>query len=140
MLLTEHLLFAVHKGTVSGRPCGLIGSEHSFPIACSHHSWEENPDGALATPCGFYALWEATSNVEEFFEHLFLSSIEGGDAHEQGPNGLYVYTVTYDSGELYDDAEDETWEHLQGGDLRRPMEEELNPLMYGKAPWNGKVI
>jgi len=138
MLIREYLLFAVHGGTVSGRPCGLIGSDHALPIACSHHSWEENPDGVESTECGFYALWESCCDVETFFEHLFLSSIEGGPEGEK-PNGLYVYSVLYDNEEL-DDEDDEAWEHLQGGELRRPTVEELNPLVHGLAPFDGVVF
>jgi len=42
------------------------------------------------------------------------------------PNGLYVYTVSYDSDEL--DDLDEDWHWLQGGSLR------------GQAPWGGVVL
>jgi len=134
MIITEQLLFAVHKGFVSSRPAGIIGSDHCLPIACSHHSWEDNPDKIPYAEYGFYALWESSLNVEAFFESIYLHNIEGG----KNPNGLYVYTVSYDPKEVVDDSEN--WEHLQGGDLRRPTQEELLPLTEDKAPWSGVVF
>lgn len=136
--MLEHLLFAVHRNTVSGRPAALLGDNHSLPIACSHHSWEDNPDGIPSAYAGFYALWESCTDVETFFEHLSLSSIEGGP-DDKNPEGLYVYTVEYDE-EALDDDNDEAWEHLTSGKLRRPTIEELNPFVHGQAPWGGKVF
>lgn len=134
--MIEYLLFAVHRGTVSGRPAGIVGHNHAIPIACSHHSWKDNPQGVRYAEAGFFALWEATGDVEEFFEHLSLSSIE---AHgDNNPQGLYVYTVNYEP--PGDDDGDESWDHLASGKLRRPAWSELEPFVYGKAPWNGVVL
>lgn len=135
-LITEHLLFAVHRGTVSGRPAGVIGQNSALPIACSHNSWGENPAGIPHAVAGFHALWEAVGTVEEFFEYLSISSIE---AHkDNNPQGLYVCTVTYDQDNVSTD--DDNWDHLSGGELRRPDLEELVSLSRGGSPWNGVVL
>lgn len=133
MVITEYFLFAVHKGTVSNRLVGIIGSDHSLPIACSHGSYKGQSCDQVSE-CGFYALWESCLDVEEFFQHLYLKSIEGNP--KESPNGLYVYKVTYDPKE-YEFVEG--WEHLEGGELRRPTIEELNPLVHGLAPWSGFI-
>lgn len=136
IMQTEKLLFAVHRGTVSGRPAGIVGQNHALPLACSHHSWKDNPQNIPYTEAGFFSLWEATGDVEEFFEHVGLSSIE--THRDDNPQGLYVYTVNYVP--PGDDDDDESWDHLADGELRRPTIEELNPLVHGKAPWNGVVL
>ena len=137
-MITEHLLFAVHKGTVSGRPAGVILCNHCLPIACSHCSWEGNPSGASYAEFGFHALWDSCCDVDEFFEYIFISSIEGGPG-DKSPNGLWVYTVQYEYA-TPDPEDDESWEHLTGGELRRPEVSELNPFVHGMAPWSGVVL
>lgn len=136
IMQTEKLLFAVHRGTVSGRPAGIVGHNHALPLACSHHSYEDNPQGAPYAEAGFFALWEATADVEEFFEHIGISSVEAFG--ERNPNGLYVYEVSYVP--PGDDDDDESWDHLAGGELRRPLDKEVAPFAYGKAPWDGVVL
>jgi len=138
-MIQEKLLFAVHKGSVSGRPAGIIMNDHCLPIACSHCSWDGNPNGAPYAELGFHSLWESTTNPEEFFDILGLRSIEGGPG-EKNPNGLWVYEVTYAHATPDPEDDDESWEHLTGGELRRPTIEELNPLVHGQAPWSGVVL
>ena len=133
-MIQEKLLFAVHKGTVSGRSAGIIMNDHCLPIACSHVSYDNKKESPVAE-FGFHALWESTANPEEFFGLLNLSNIEGGPG-EEDLNGLYVYTVEYEYA-TPDPEDDEDWEHLTGGDLRRPELPELEPFVYGKAPWDG---
>lgn len=135
MLLTEHLMFVVHLGSVGCgvRKAGIVGMNSSLPIACSHASHESRSKNVIEY--GFYALWESVMDVEEFFEHLLFSSIVGG---EDNPNGLYVYSVTYDSEEVCNDVVE--WEYLQGGDLRRPTIEELECFARSEAPWGGVVF
>lgn len=136
IMQTERLLFVVHRGTVSGRPAGIVGHNYSIPIACSHHSWKDNPQNIPYAEAGFFALWEAMGDVEAFFEHLSISSIE---AHgDKNPQGLYVYEVNYEL--PGDDDDDESWDHLADGKLRRPTIEELNPFVHGEAPWGGVVL
>ena len=125
----EKLLFVVHRGTVSGRPAGIIGYNHALPIACSHSS--------LEVESGIHALWEATTDVEEFFEWIGVSSIEAFD--DRNPSGLYVFEVEYDEDRVNVDDPDD-WSQLSGGELRRPTAEELAPLAEGKAPWEGGKV
>jgi len=136
MLVHEKLLFAVHLGSVGSHNAGIIMSEHCLPIACSHSSWDGH--GVPHVADGFCALWEATGNVEEFFELLgFGPGIESGMGSKEKPNGLYVFEVTYETGEVQDN---ECWTHLQDGELRRPLMAELEPLTRGEAPWGGAVL
>lgn len=124
MVIKEKLLFAVH---LEGGYC--------FPLACSHSSWQNN--GCPESEIGFSALWVFTGrDVEEFFVD-YLNLYEGVGSSEK-PNGLYVYEVEYDDTDISDN--DESWEWLQGGTLRRPTIEELKPLTRGEAPWKGVVF
>jgi hypothetical protein len=142
-MITEKLLFVVHKGSVGSHLAGIIMAGHCLPIACSHSTWEGH--GCPTSASGFYALWDSLTDVEEFF----LEKIGFGDCIEPGmdrglgdtdrePNGMYVYEVEYDETAVDDD--DESWEWLQGGMLRRPLIAELEPLAYGKSPWDGVVL
>ena len=147
-MITEKLLFAVHRGiSNSSRPIGLIMENHCLPIACSHGSW--SGCGSPYSEVGLYACWEYASGVEHFFQDLlgFGSGIEGGPGTDEKPNGVYVYEVSYELSSVVkcDDCGDDEnesiwWEHLQGGTLRRPTIEELEPLTRGQAPWGGVVI
>ena len=136
-MITEHLLFATHGGIVSGRPAGVLMNDHCLPIACSHHSWKDNPNKVPFVEYGFHALWESTTNPEEFFGLLNLRSIEA--PLEKYPGGLWVYTVEYDHA-TPDPEDDEDWEHLTGGELRRPALDEVHPFSFGGRPWNGVVL
>lgn len=136
-MITEHLLFAVHEGTVSGRAAAILLNDHCLPIACSHSGYRGNKYGAPVAEFGFHALWESTTNPEEFFGLLHLFNLEA--PLEKFPNGLWVYTVEY-AYETPDPEDDEDWEHLTGGDLRRPKLAELDPLALGAAPWHGVVL
>lgn len=134
-MITEYLLFAVHAATVSNRPAGVLVDDHCLPIACSHAS--HDAAGAKETAkFGFHALWESAYNPEEFFGWLNLHNIEVPGAM---PNGLWVYTVEYEYA-TPDPEDDEDWEHLTGGELRRPALDELEPFTQGQAPWGGKVL
>lgn len=139
-MITEDLLFAVHSGSVSGHRAGIIMAGHCLPIACSHASW--SGAGTLWTEYGIKACWESCGDVEEFFEYLGLTpGISGGCAEEdRDPQGLYVYTVSYDEQAAASIEADDDWDHLRGGELRRPYDFELEPLTRGCAPWDGVVL
>jgi len=110
-------------------------NDHCLPIACSHASYVGAGIVNVAE-FGFRALWESITDPEEFFGILNLRSIEIPGAM---PNGLWVYTVEYDH-TTPDSEDDEGWEHLTGGELRRPELSELEPFIHGKAPWDGKCF
>lgn len=133
MQIQEKLLFAVHRGTVGARPAGVTIAEHCLPIACSHSSWEKQ--GSAWAEAGVYALWESLTDTEEFFGILGITAIEAYKC--DNPQGLYVYEVEYNPDDF---VADEEWGHLQGGTLRRPTLEELEPLMRDEAPWGGVVL
>lgn len=158
MIINEKLLFVCHMGQVSGRAAGIIMEGHTLPIACSHSSWA-GKDGSLpVAESGIQACWESTTDVEAFFGEEGLNLGGGIKAppptakppparthprrprgfHGWRPSGLYVYEVEYDEGAIDDDSE--WWEHLQGGTLRRPTVEELEPLTRSQAPWGGVVL
>jgi hypothetical protein len=126
-MITEKLLFAVHRGTVAGEPAGIIMEGHCLPLACSHSSWEGT--GAPVAEDGIYALWEATGDVEEFFGELGITHIRQINDFME-PNGLLVYEVSYDA----------EMPLLRYGDVRRPTPDELAPLSHGGAPWGGVVL
>lgn len=155
-MIKEKLLFAVHAGSVSGHRVGIITGDpaidtsmqnHCLPIACSHGSWAGKDDDRLHAEAGICVCWESLTDVEEFFAALgFGDGIEGGPGATECPNGLYVYTVEYDPDAtewqeimVSDDRADE-WPWLEGGTLRRPTAEELEPLTRGEAPWGGVVL
>jgi hypothetical protein len=143
-MITEKLLFAVHEGSVGNRRAGIIMSEHCLPIACSHGSWKGKDGDLPHAEAGICACWESLTNAEEFFAALgFGSGIEAGYGSGERPNGLYVYEVEYDDeGEMpdYEDLGDDEWPWLEGGTLRRPTVDELEPLTRGEAPWKGVVL
>lgn len=138
MITRERLLFAVHTGLVNGRRAGIIMEGHSLPLACSHSS-EDAPDGIMA-------CWESTVDVEMFFhEGLGLSDgieVPYGSHPGNRPQGLYVYGVEYTEADVEEgeDAPEDEWPWLHGGELRRPTMEKLEPLAWGRAPWSGRVL
>ena len=138
--MKEKLLFVAYGGTYKGKRAAIIMQDHCLPIACSHKSYDEK--GPLFE-FGLHACWEAHSEVEEFFEHLDIEGILDRDPTKKPsgwhPEGLYVYEVDYDEAEI-ETGEDDNWRHLQGGDLRRPTSEELEPLTRGLPPWDGVVL
>lgn len=148
MIIKEKLLFAVHEGSVGSRRAGIIMQDHCLPIACSHGSWASNDGDRPHVEAGICACWEAANDVEEFFAVLGIGpGIEEGpgeaNRHRPTPNGLWVYTVEYDTGTELPDYEglgDDEWPWLAGGTLRRPTAEELEPLTRGQAPWGGVVL
>jgi len=148
-MITEKLLFAVHEGTVGHNRAGIIMQDHCLPLACSHRSYPGH--GGAASEAGIYACWEATGDVEEFFSALGIGpGIENGPGEANRyippPNGLYVYTVEYDPDAdewqeiMMSDNRADEWPWLEGGTLRRPTAEELEPLTRGEAPWGGVVL
>jgi len=134
----EKLLFAVHVGTVGSRLAGIIMQNHCLPIACSHPSWRENGNDGPTSEAGLHALWEATADVEQFFEGFGQT---GGieTMTDERPGGLWVYEVSYHDHEVTDEDDGE-WTWLCGGELRRPTLEELEPLTRGEAPWAGVTL
>lgn len=134
-MISEKLLFACQIGTVGGHLSGLVQSGSALPIAVSTKE-EDAPDGLSA-------LWGAYMDVDEFFEALGLNGcIRSGFGVEERPGGLYVYEIDYyaeDVATVTIDGPDD-WSHLQGGELRRPTVEELEPLTRGKSPWGGEVL
>ena len=133
--MKEYLLFAVHRGTVSNRPAGILMQNHCLPLACSHTDWDGNTEDIPVAIDGFFALWQSVCDVEEFFEALGISSIEGGPG-EKHPQGLYVYEVKYDPVDVGD-----AFDHLCDGVLRRPEIDEVTAFTQsGAAPWNGLVL
>jgi hypothetical protein len=127
---TEKLLFVCHGGSVGNQPAGILIDGHCLPIAFSHDSWVEGDRGEMKAEDGLMALWESTIDVEDFFETLGIGNPEGG--------GLWIYEVSYDEATIDADDEDMPW--LEGGSLRRPTVEELEPLARGEAPWGGVVL
>lgn len=139
--ITEKLLFAAHRGEVSGRPRALTCMEgRCLPLACSHASCLSLSQTVPASSDGFHALWEGSADVERFFEHLGLDRGIGPMPKGTRPCGLYVYEVEYDPDALDPAADfdsDETWKHLRGGRVRRPHPGELDAFHEGLAPWGG---
>ena len=138
--MKEKLLFAALGGSYEGQQAAIIMQDSCLPIACSCKSYGDN---RAVAEYGIHACWEAHTNVEEFFEHLGIEAVQDPSPATK-PNGwrtegLYVYEVSYDESAVNPDADDE-WEHLEGGYLRRPTIEELEPLTQGFAPWNGVVL
>jgi hypothetical protein len=141
--MKEKLLFAALGGSYKGQQAAIIMQDHCLPIACSHGSWAGQDGDRPHAEAGIYALWEATGDAEEFFEHLGIEGIHDPSPATKPngwrPEGLYVYEVEYDEGVVDQDADDD-WSHLEGGHLRRPTLEELAPLTEGFAPWGGVVL
>lgn len=148
MLIEEKLLFTCHIGTVGGRLAGLLIEGSCLPIACSH---TDDTRKDKSSEDGFASLWGGTMDVEEFFTAIGLASygnsgIFPGQGSKERPSGLYVYEVTYSTTEVktenIDEDEDnaDLWNHLQGGELRRPTMDELEPLSRGMSPWDGSVF
>jgi len=138
-MIDEKLLLVLHRGSVGSRPAGIYMNHHCLPIAVSHPSWRpEDGEGSQTAEAGFHALWEATTDPEQFFEAIGqrggLQTFDG-----EPPNGLWVYEVEYHPDEVTDEDDGE-WEWLCGGTFRRPTPDELAPLAFGNAPWNGKVM
>lgn len=138
--MKEKLLFAALGGSYKGQQAAIIMQDHCLPIACSHKSYGNN---RAVSEFGLHACWEALTNVEEFFEYLGIEGIRDPSPTTKPngwrPEGLYVYEVEYDETAVDVDADDD-WSHLEGGRLRRPTVEELEPLTRGFAPWGGVVL
>jgi len=139
-MIKEKLLFAALGGSYKGQQAAIIMQDHCLPIACSHKSYGDN---RAVAEFGLHACWEAHCNAEEFFAHLGIESIRDPSPSTKPngwrPEGLYVYEVSYDESAVNPDADDE-WPHLEGGHLRRPTADELEPLTLGFAPWGGVVL
>jgi len=135
-IMQERLLFACHLGSRGDRLVGILMQDHCLPIACSHKSWRKDGEAGPVSDSGFHALWEGTACVEEFFEALYLMTVEGGPGADDPHNGLWVYEVEY----LEDEVEPEGWDHLQGGILRRPTTDEITNLAQGIPPWGGVIL
>jgi len=141
-MTTEKLLLVAHGGTYQRDRVAIFMSDHCLPIACSHPSWSREGDTKEISEAGLFALWESTSDVEEYFQALGFECIRQPENMKKPhkdwkPEGLYVYEVSYEEEDIYDD---ESWEHLKNGNFRRPTIEELEPLTKGLPPWNGIVI
>jgi len=147
MLVKEHMLFAAHEGSVGSRPAAIIMGGHCLPIACSHRDSEE----------GIFPLWESEAgDVEAFFGALGIANVcPGMGDPDPLVGGLFVYTVEYvvpmygptrpadvsnDDRDEDDPENDDGWEHLRGGEIRRPSGVELLRLSQGEPPWEGGVV
>lgn len=141
MIINEKLLFACQLGRIGDRLAGVIMDGTCLPIACSHASWA-GKDGTLPyIESGIASAWEATGDIERLFGDDVLGLMPGIQViggTDAKPNGLYVYEVEYDESAIDEDSE--VWEHLQGGTIRRPTTDELEPLTRGQAPWDGVVL
>lgn len=136
----EYLLFACHKGQYRSRTCGIIMGDHALPLAFSVNSIDSEE--------GIHALWEATSDIEEFFDCLNIDHTKS--------NGLWVAAIvnkkSKDLGDIQtandeedldedlDDAELDGWEHLVLKDIQEPSEEEIANLCKGLPPWEGGIL
>ena len=118
-MTTEKLLLVAHGGTYQRDRVAIFMSDHCLPIACSHPSWSREYFQALGFEC-----IRQPENMKKPHK-------------DWKPEGLYVYEVSYEEEDIYDD---ESWEHLKNGNFRRPTIEELEPLTKGLPPWNGIVI
>lgn len=138
-MINEKLLLVLHRGSVGAQPAGIFMNNHCLPLAVSHPSWRKDGDVGPVSEDGLHALWEATTDPEQFFEAIGqrggLQTFDDDDP----PNGLWVYEVSYHMDEVTDEDDGE-WEWLCGGEFRRPTPDELAPLARGQAPWGGKVL
>lgn len=133
MIITEHLLFVAHEGSVGSQRAAIIMAGHCLPIACSHRD----------TDAGIYPLWESEAgDVEAFFGALGIENVcRGMGDTDPLVGGLFVYTVEYDNPALAAVSDDEEeWDYLRGGEIRRPSGVELLRLSQGEPPWEGGVV
>lgn len=139
MIIQEKLLFVAHRGQVGGHPAGILISNHCLPVAVSHVS--EEGLGAPVAESGIMAAWESCTDVDEFFrEILDMDGVLRVPGETGYLCGLWVYETEYDSEMVDDEDAYGEWEWLQGGDVRRPTPEELEPLTRGGDPWGGRVL
>lgn len=124
----EYLLLAAHEGSVGSQRAAIIMRDHCLPIALSHNSEQRES--------GIHACWESYCDVEDFFGALGIDNIcRGmGDADPQ-VGGLFVYALRY-----VEPAGASDWEHLLGGEIRRPSGVELLRMSRGEAPWEGGLV
>ena len=148
MIVNEHLLFVAHEGSVGSQRAAIIMHNHCLPIAVSHSS-EQRDDGIMA-------CWESSCDVEEFFAAINIVNVcRGMDDTDPLVSGLFVYAVQYvvpmhgptrpidmsnEDRDEDDPENDDGWEHLRGGEIRRPSGVELLRLAQGEPPWDGGVV
>jgi hypothetical protein len=129
-LIEETMIFACHSVTRKGRIVGIT-TQNAIPLAFSHD--------IESTEFGINMAYEFFPTLKDFFRAILgpLAIIDGYHSN----SGIWAYDVEYnvdsDGNVIYPDGKndpnEERWDHLRGGKLRRPAETECS-FLVGNEP------
>jgi hypothetical protein len=156
-LIKETMLFACHSGVREGRIVGVT-SQDAIPLSFSRHGHPQTGSQTLprrapkgkaflrphdhdieSAEVGISMAYEFFPTLKDFFRAILgpLAIIDGYHSN----SGIWAYDVEYnvdsDGNVIYPDGKndpnEERWDHLRGGKLRRPAETECS-FLVGNEP------